>query len=136
MTEAVYAVLLHGEHIGTIQRRDTDTTFTIFTFDRDYWDRPDRRVLGRWFEDHPRKRPRANNRVPAWFSNLLPEGRLRELIAREQGVNAHREMDLLERIGADLPGAAVVTLDPNQEVDATFDDAVAPQRPASVVPPG
>ena len=136
MTEAVYAVLLHGEHVGAIQRRDAGTTFTIFSFDRDYWDRPDRRVLGRWFEDHPRKRPRATNSVPAWFSNLLPEGRLREFIAREQAVNAYREMDLLARIGGDLPGAVAVTLDPSQDVDAAFEDAVNLQRPAPAGPPG
>lgn len=100
MIEAVYAVLLHGEHVGAIHRRDA---FTKFVFDRDYWDRPDRAVLGRWFEDHPRKQPRARNWVPAWFSNLLPEGRLRELIACEQGVDTNREIDLLVRIGGDLP---------------------------------
>ncbi|WP_235931681.1 MULTISPECIES: HipA N-terminal domain-containing protein [Actinomyces] len=87
MTDVLYAVMLGGEHIGTIERRDADTTFTTFTFDRDYWGRPDRQVLGAWFENHPRRHPHANNRVPAWFSNLLPEGRLRERIAREQGVS-------------------------------------------------
>lgn len=108
MTDTSYAVLLHGEHVGTILRRDADTTFTTFGFDRDYWHRPDRQPLGLWFENHPRQQPRANNSVPAWFSNLLPEGRLRELIAREQGVSVHREMDFLERIGGDLPGAVEV----------------------------
>ena len=43
MMEAVYSVLLHGEHVGAIHRRDA---FTKFVFDRDYWDRPDRGVLG------------------------------------------------------------------------------------------
>ena len=46
MIEAVYAVLLHGEYVGAIHRRDA---FTKFVFDQDYWDRPDRAVLGRWF---------------------------------------------------------------------------------------
>lgn len=118
MMEAVYAVLLHGEHVGAIHRRDA---FTKFVFDRDYWDRPNRAVLGRWFEDHPRKQPRATNWVPAWFSNLLPEGRLRELIAREQGVDTHREIDLLTRIGADLPGAVQVVPDPEAPVDEGFE---------------
>lgn len=120
MMEAVYAVLLHGEHVGAIHRRDA---FTKFVFDRDYWDRPNRAVLGRWFEDHPRKQPRATNWVPAWFSNLLPEGRLRELIAREQGVDTHREIDLLTRIGADLPGAVQVVPDPEAPVDEGFEAA-------------
>ena len=45
MMEAVYAVLLHGKHVGAIHRRDA---FTKFVFDRDYWDRPNRAVLGGW----------------------------------------------------------------------------------------
>ena len=128
MTETVYAVLLHDEHIGSIQRCDD---FTRFVFDRGYWDRPDRAVLGRWFEDHPRKQQHAVNRVPVWFSNLLPEGRLRDLIAREQGVNIYREMDLLERIGGDLPGAVCVIPDPDRQVDAPFDDVVPASTPIS-----
>ncbi|VEG28877.1 type II toxin-antitoxin system HipA family toxin [Actinomyces howellii] len=130
MNEVVYAVLLHGEHVGSLQHRGR---FTKLVFDADYWDRPHRMVLGRWFEDHPREQPHATNRVPAWFSNLLPEGRLRALIAREQEVSEHREMELLERIGRDLPGAVSVVPDPDQRVEAGFDDALAsPERdPAS-----
>ena len=118
MIEAVYAVLLHGDHVGAIHRRDA---FTKFVFDRDYWDRPDRAVLGRWFEEHPRKQPRATKWVPAWFSNLLPEGRLRELIAREQGVDTNREIDLLVRIGGDLSGAVQVVTDPGAYIDDGFE---------------
>lgn len=121
MIEAVYAVLLHGEHVGAIHRRDA---FTKFVFDQDYWDRPDRGVLGRWFEDHPRKQPwAADGGVPTWFSNLLPEGRLRQLIAREQGMSARREIDLLVRIGGDLPGAVQVVPDPGAHFDEGFESA-------------
>jgi len=77
--EAVHEVLLHDEHIGSIRCRGD---FTKFVFDRDYWGRPRRAVLGEWFEGHPRRRPHAVNRVPAWFSNLLPEGRLRDMVLR------------------------------------------------------
>lgn len=117
VTEAVYAVRLHGEHVGAIQQRDR---FTVFAFDPGYWQRPDRCVLGLWFEDHPRKRPHATDAVPAWFSGLLPEGPLRELIAREQGVSTYREMELLARIGTDLPGAVTVVPDLEAGVDADF----------------
>ena len=121
MIEAVYAVLLHGVHVGDIYRRDS---FTKFILDSDYWDRPDRAVLGRWFEDHPNRRPHATNRVPAWFSNLLPEGRLRDLIAREQGVSSYREIDLLVRIGRDLPGAVEIVPDPQTHIDTGLDGSV------------
>ncbi|WP_259390617.1 type II toxin-antitoxin system HipA family toxin [Actinomyces sp. 2119] len=105
-------MLLHGQHVGSLQRRDS---FTKFVLDRDYWGRADRPVLGQWFEDHPRRQPHAVNHLPAWFSNLLPEGRLRELIAREQDVSTHQEIDLLARIGRDLPGAVEVVLDPEDQ---------------------
>lgn len=125
MSDSVYAVRLHGEHVASIHRRDQPDggPFTKLVFDPDYWDRPGRMVLGRWFEDHPRKQPRAANRVPAWFSNLLPEGRLRDLIAKEQGVSVHREIDLLERIGTDLPGAVEVVPDADGNNDASLEDA-------------
>lgn len=121
MSRAVYAVLLHGRQVGVIHRRGG---LTKLVFDADYWERPHRMVLGRWFEDRPRRQQRTTNRVPTWFSNLLPEGRLRDLSAREQAVSGYREMDLLERIGRDLPGAVSVELDPDQRVDAQLDDAV------------
>ncbi|AWE42966.1 MULTISPECIES: HipA domain-containing protein [unclassified Actinobaculum] len=127
MKEAVYAVLLHGEHVASIQRRDR---FTKLVFDRDYWERPERMVLGRWFEDHPRRQPHATDQVPAWFSNLLPEGRLREIIARDQKVNVHQEIDLLERIGDDLPGAVAVVSDPEATATADMSDVVENEEPA------
>ncbi len=76
MSDSVYAVLLHAERVASIHRRDQPDggPFTKLVFDPDYWDRPGRMVLGRWFEDHPRKQPRATNRVPAWFSNLTSRG--------------------------------------------------------------
>lgn len=61
--------------------------------------------------------------MPAWFSNLLPEGRLRELIAREQGVSTQREIDLLVRIGGDLPGAVEVIPDSGACVIEGFERA-------------
>lgn len=104
MIEAVHEVLLHDERIGSIRRRGD---FTKFVFDRDYWGRPRRAVLGEWFEGHPRRRPHAVNRVPAWFSNLLPEGRLRDMVVEARG-GGGREIDLLLRAGRDLPGAVKV----------------------------
>lgn len=105
MIEATHAVLLHGGRIGSIlQRGDV----ARFVFEPGYWDDPRRNVLGLWFEDDPRRSPRAALRVPPWFSNLLPEGTLREWIARDQGVSADRELQLLLRIGRDLPGAVEV----------------------------
>lgn len=47
--------------------------------------------------------------LPPWFSGLLPEGALRELVLTEMGPGDHDQFDVLTRLGADLPGAIVVT---------------------------
>jgi serine/threonine-protein kinase HipA len=58
--------------------------------------------------------------VPPFFSNLLPEGHLREYLAKVADVNAEREFFLLAVLGADLPGALVIV---PLEGDAKGDDA-------------
>lgn len=47
-------------------------------------------------------------RVHPFFSNLLPEGRMREYLAERNNVYAERELFLLRALGEDLPGAVVV----------------------------
>ncbi|MDT9600857.1 type II toxin-antitoxin system HipA family toxin [Sphingosinicella rhizophila] len=47
--------------------------------------------------------------LPPWFSGLLPEGALRELVLAEMGPGNHDQFDLLTRLGADLPGAVLIT---------------------------
>lgn len=114
ITEAVHAVSLHGERIGSLlQRGDV----ARLVFDESYWVNPDRSVLGMWFEDNPRQSPQAALRLPEWFSNLLPEGPLREWIALDRSVSVDRELQLLLQIGHDLPGAVTVTPEPQSEVD-------------------
>jgi len=92
--------------------------YVFFEWDSQYWDDPHREILGLAFEDHPRMRVASNVRLPAWFSNLLPEGILREWIARHYGVNPAREMEILRQIGSDLPGAVRV-YDLPDEPDST-----------------
>lgn len=55
--------------------------------------------------------------LPPWFSGLLPEGALRDLVMTEMGPGNHDEFDVLTRLGADLPGAVFVT--PETGVPAT-----------------
>lgn len=50
-----------------------------------------------------------NGHLPPWFSGLLPEGALRELVMAEMGPGRHDQFDLLTRLGGDLPGAILVT---------------------------
>lgn len=123
MIQAVHIVRLGERQIGKIiQRGDV----ARFKFDDDYWDDPQRHVLGLWFEDNPRESPQAALNLPRWFSNLLPEGPLRKWIARDRGVSAERELQLLLQIGHDLPGAVEVLAgdEDSTSVDA-FDDLAA-----------
>jgi serine/threonine-protein kinase HipA len=55
--------------------------------------------------------------APPWFAGLLPEGALRELVLTEMGPGDHDEFDVLTRLGADLPGAVLIT--PETDVPAT-----------------
>jgi serine/threonine-protein kinase HipA len=61
-----------------------------------------------------------NSNDRAWFSNLLPEGPLREWIAQDKGVSENRELDLLLKVGHDLPGAVRVA---EAEIGQTVFDA-------------
>lgn len=100
-----FGVWIGDRRAGTIQRVGDRTRFSL---DLDYREDPDRPVLGLIFEDRPGRSHVATVRVAPWFSNLLPEGRLRDWIAGERGVNRQREMELLAQVGHDLPGAVRV----------------------------
>lgn len=78
-----------------------------FEFVDSYWLGVDRPVLGQVFEEHGRSwMPKTHVALPRWFSHLLPEGRLRDAVARAAEVNSRREFELIKRLGStDLPGA-------------------------------
>jgi serine/threonine-protein kinase HipA len=105
------AVRLHGRQIGVINRLTGERQ--IFAFEQDYIDDPNRPTLSLSFKSGTgglvtalRPVPR---RVPPFFSNLLPEGHLRTYLAKLAEVKPEREFFLLAVLGADLPGALVVT---------------------------
>lgn len=117
-------VRLHGEPVGELRHRSSAGDATIFGFYPSYLESPSRPVLGQWFEEDPTRAWKTTHRVPPWFSNLLPEGRLRELLAHQAGVHDERELHLLAALGEDLPGA--VTVHP---LDEALDDAPLVPRP-------
>lgn len=68
-------------------------------------------------------------RLPPFFSNLLPEGPLRECLADLAGVRPTQEFALLAALGADLPGAVVVApTDPFLEPQSEVQHAVRTSR--------
>ncbi len=104
------SVRLHGKHIGVITRLAGDRQ--LFAFEQDYIDDPQRPTLSLSFKGSTgglvtNFRP-VGRRVPVFFSNLLPEGHLRDYLAKRADVDPDREFFLLAVLGADLPGAVIV----------------------------
>ncbi|HEU4733772.1 MAG TPA: type II toxin-antitoxin system HipA family toxin [Kofleriaceae bacterium] len=99
-------VLLGTVEVGDL-RSERDGR-TEFAFAADYLTAAWRPVLGQYFEDHLDEVHRSHTRLPPFFSNLLPEGGLRELISRRAGIHRDREAQLLAVLGEDLPGAVVI----------------------------
>jgi serine/threonine-protein kinase HipA len=104
---SILDVRLYGEPIGTLTHLQGDRT--IFAFNEDYVENPDRPTLSLSFKDDlggliTKIRP-TQRVVPPFFSNLLPEGSLRRYLAERAGVNQQREFFLLWVLGLDLPGA-------------------------------
>ncbi|RLQ22613.1 type II toxin-antitoxin system HipA family toxin [Seongchinamella sediminis] len=107
---SVLEVLLYGEPIGTLTRVEGDRS--LFAFNEEYIADQNRPVLGLGFKDKfgellTEFRP-YQTRIMPFFSNLLPEERLREYLAERAGVNPEREFFLLWVLGNDLPGAVTV----------------------------
>ena len=106
----VLDVLLHGGLIGTLTHVAGERT--LFAFAEDYVADEDRPLLGLAFKDRfgeliTEFRPRRV-RLPPFFSNLLPEGRMRDYLTARAGVDPVREFFLLRALGSDLPGAVTV----------------------------
>lgn len=104
---AVLTVLLHDQQIGTLTLLPGDRT--LFSFEQEYIDNAQRPTLSLSFKDLYGElitdvRP-TQTRVPPFFANLLPEGRMREYLADQADVSPEREFFLLWVLGRDLPGA-------------------------------
>jgi len=107
---SVLEVLLYGDPIGTLTRVPGDRS--LFAFNEDYIADEERPVLSLGFNDSLGQlitefRP-YGPRVMPFFSNLLPEGRMRGYLAERAGVNPEREFFLLWALGSDLPGAITI----------------------------
>ena len=109
---SVLEVRLHDQPIGTLTNVGGDRT--LFAFNDHYVADRDRPRLSLGFKDQlgaliTAFRP-TQTRVMPFFSNLLPEGHMRDYLAERAGVKPVREFFLLRALGLDLPGA--VTIEP------------------------
>lgn len=103
-------VLLHGDKIGSLNLLPGERI--LFVFADSYINNPNRSVLSLSFKDRlgeliTETRP-TRGRLPTYFSNLLPEGHLRDYLAARAGVKPTREFFLLNALGCDLSGAVSV----------------------------
>ncbi|WGJ13886.1 HipA domain-containing protein [Methylocapsa sp. D3K7] len=107
---SVLDVLLYSNPIGTLTLVQGGRT--LFAFNQAYIDDPARPTLSLSFKDQfgniltdiaPTQAV-----VPPFFSNLLPEGPLRDYLANRAGVSPKREFFLLWILGRDLPGALTI----------------------------
>jgi serine/threonine-protein kinase HipA len=107
---SVLNLRLYGEHIGTLTL--IQGSRTLFAFNKAYIDNQERPVLSLSFKDQfgqlITEIPPTHTRVPSFFANLLPEGPLRDYLAKQAGVNEKREFFLLWALGRDLPGALTI----------------------------
>ena len=123
----VLRVLLYGQPIGTLTRLSGDRT--LFAFNGAYIADKNRPALSLRFKDDLGNLMTDFNpvqtRVMPFFSNLLPEGRMRTYLAERAGVNPAREFFLLWVLGQDLPGA--VTIQPADGEAWPFDPDEGPE---------
>jgi serine/threonine-protein kinase HipA len=121
--------------VGALTRVSGDTW--EFRFAPEYMQMPERPILGQVFEDNLARVHRSTLQLPPFFSNLLPEGALRELLARRAAVNDQREALLLAALGADLPGAVTVHGEGETEPDGAGEEIPVPGagQESAVQPP-
>jgi serine/threonine-protein kinase HipA len=104
---SVLEVWLNDARVGNITNLPYDRN--LFVFDEAYIEDPGRPTLSLSFLDAESSvittPQQVTARVPAFFSNLLPEGSLREYLAERGSVDPVREFFLLWLLGTDLPGA-------------------------------
>ena len=107
---SILDVRLHDRSIGTLTKLPGDKA--LFAFNDAYVADDRRPTLSLSFKDAlgglitdiaP-----TQTRLAPFFSNLLPEGAMRDYLAARAGVNPVREFPLIWTLGHDLPGALTI----------------------------
>jgi len=122
-----FAVLLHNEPVAHLRVREDGSSALRFL--DSYVQATPRPVLSQKFEDWNLSKIRRFKSLPPFFQHLLPEGALREYILRAEHL-ADSDVELLRRLGRDLPGA--VALVPEDTVDDDVPGQIVDEPP---VPP-
>jgi serine/threonine-protein kinase HipA len=127
---SVLNVHLHGQPVGTLTHVQGNRN--LFAFNQAYIDDPNRSTLSLSFKDQFGElitdfKP-VGQVVPPFFSNLLPEGRLRKYLAERAGVKQHSEFYLLWMLGQDLPGAISIHPADGEELPPQVEAETTPEE--------
>lgn len=127
-------VSLNEQRVGTITRLINETL--VLTFDPAYESQRERPILSLSFkgplESLVLGKSKTTTRLSPFFSNLLPEGHLRDYLAHKLDIDPAREFFLLAALGQDLPGAVIV--EPLGELsDAKFDPSGKGNRDPAIL---
>lgn len=96
--------------VGTLTLVTGDRSF--FAFEESYLNDSNRPVLSQSFFTRsggliPESKI-VQTKLPPFFSNILPEGHLRDYLAERGGIKSAREFKFIELLGEDLPGAVII----------------------------
>lgn len=110
---AILTIFLHDRPIGTITHLPGDKN--LFSFAQEYIDDRYKDTLSLSFKDNYgdliTNIRSTRTRLSPFFSNLLPEGHMRDYLAAQAKIDPQREFYLLAALGKDLPGALKVSLE-------------------------
>jgi serine/threonine-protein kinase HipA len=103
-------IFLNNIKVGVLTRLPDSRT--LFSFDKNYISDINRPILSQSYFSADgtllTDTRSYNSKIPPFFSNLLPEGHLREYLAALGSIKPNNEFDLLKLLGEDLPGAVIV----------------------------
>ncbi|MGH1457221.1 MAG: type II toxin-antitoxin system HipA family toxin [Alphaproteobacteria bacterium] len=106
----VLDVLLNDTLVGALTQLPGGQM--VFSFDNAYFYEENRPVLSQSYYSETGELlldPKAYNvNAPPFFSNLLPEGPLRNYLAERGEIKPSQEFKMLKLLGEDLPGAVII----------------------------
>jgi serine/threonine-protein kinase HipA len=107
---SILQVQLHESAIGSLTMLPSRKVF--FSFYENYANDSDRSILSQSFfrpsGELILESRASSGKLPAFFSNLLPEGHMRDYLAQLGNIKPTAEFSLIELLGEDLPGAVKV----------------------------
>ncbi|MBY0358294.1 MAG: type II toxin-antitoxin system HipA family toxin [Candidatus Obscuribacterales bacterium] len=127
------SVFLNERSVGVLTQLPDGRTF--LAFNRSYMEDPSRPILSLSYKnvlnDLQKNAQPPSVGLPPFFSNLLPEGKLRKYLAEKANIKETQEFRLLTALKDDLPGAVILLPDASsQSSSADVHDKIIDQKPS------